>query len=75
MTGFSLGFNKKSFSCFQNVQGHVNGGFHRNGSVRSVGECHPLAVHDGAAGGHNHHLDHNYKVEFIQFIVRGKTVF
>ena len=53
---------------------HINGGFHRNGSVRST-DCHPLhgdrahgegpfhiEQHDGG-GGHSHHtLEHGYKV-------------
>ena len=69
-------------SLFQNVHaasqlGHVNGGFHRNGSVRSA-ECHPLHAHGGGAGaeqgggggGHNHHtLDHSYKVTRAQHSV------
>ena len=46
---------------FQNMHGHVNGGFHRNGSVRSGTDCHGVA---GGAGGHNHHsLEHSYKVK------------
>ena len=48
------------------MHGHINGGFHRNGSVRSGTDCHPLhADHGvaGGAGGHNHHsLEHSYKV-------------
>ena len=70
-------------SLFQNVHaasqlGHVNGGFHRNGSVRSA-ECHPLHAHGGGGGaeqgggggGHNHHtLDHSYKVTVPSILCR-----
>ena len=59
---------------FQNMHGHVNGGFHRNGSVRSGTDCHPLhadhGVAGGAGGGHNHHsLEHSYKVDIILFVL------